>query len=122
MRSGDIDGFRHDDLAVPPLQFAGPRLTNGESIAYAGQAPLIVVRSGTVRDRNNNEVRAAYSLDGGKSWELFASEPPQGEGAGHITIAADGKRVIWTPKNPAPGSPPISASAGRRSKACRRRR
>ena len=94
---GDIDGFRHDDLAVPPLQFVGPRLTNGESIAYAGQAPLIVVRSGTVRDRNNNEVRAAYSLDGGKSWELFASEPPQGEGAGHITIAADGKRVIWTP-------------------------
>lgn len=94
---GDIDGFRHDDLAVPPLQFVGPRLTNGESIAYAGQAPLTVVRSGTVRDRNNNEVRAAYSLDGGKSWELFASEPPQGEGAGHITIAADGKRVIWTP-------------------------
>lgn len=96
---GDIDGFRHDDLAVPPLQFAGPRLTNGESIAYAGQAPLTVVRSGTVRDRNNNEVRAAYSLDGGKSWELFASEPPEGEGAGHITLAADGKRVIWQPKN-----------------------
>jgi photosystem II stability/assembly factor-like uncharacterized protein len=96
---GDIDGFRHDDLTVPPLQFAGPRLTNGESIAYAGQAPSIIVRSGTVRDRNNNEVRAAYSLDGGKSWALFASEPPEGEGAGHITIAADGKRVIWQPKN-----------------------
>jgi len=96
---GDIDGFRHDDLAVPPLQFAGPRLTNGESIAYAGQAPLTVARSGTVRDRNNNEVRAAYSLDGGKSWALFASEPPEGEGAGHITLAADGKRVIWQPKN-----------------------
>ncbi|SOD55771.1 hypothetical protein SAMN06296416_1087 [Pseudoxanthomonas wuyuanensis] len=96
---GDIDGFRHDDLAVPPLQFAGPRLTNGESIAYAGQAPAIIVRSGTVRHRNNNEVRAAYSLDGGKNWKLFASEPPEGEGAGHITIAADGKRVIWQPKN-----------------------
>jgi photosystem II stability/assembly factor-like uncharacterized protein len=96
---GDIDGFRHDDLAVPPLQFGGPRLTNGESIAYAGQAPSIIVRSGTVRDRNNNEVRAAYSLDGGKNWALFASEPPEGEGAGHITIAADGKRVIWQPKN-----------------------
>ena len=96
---GDIDGFRHDDLAVPPLQFAGPRLTNGESIAYAGKLPSTVVRSGTVRDRNNDEVRAAYSLDGGKRWKLFASEPPQGEGAGHITVAADGKRVIWQPKN-----------------------
>jgi hypothetical protein len=108
---GDIDGFRHDDLAVPPLQFAGPRLTNGESIAYAGQAPSIIVRSGTVRDRNNNEVRAAYSLDGGKNWALFASEPPEGEGAGHITIAADGKRVIWQPKN---ASSWITANFGER--------
>ncbi len=108
---GDIDGFRHDDLAVPPLQFAGPRLTNGESIAYAGQAPSTVVRSGTVRDRNNNEVRAAYSLDGGKSWQLFASEPPEGEGAGHITLAADGKRVIWQPKSAGAW---ITADFGRR--------
>ncbi len=94
---GDIDGFRHDDLGKPTLQFAGPRLTNGESIAYAGQAPQIIVRSGTVRHRNNNEVRVAYSLDGGASWQSFASEPPAGDGGGHITIAADGKRVIWTP-------------------------
>ena len=108
---GDIDGFRHDDLAVPPLQFAGPRLTNGESIAYAGQVPSTVVRSGTVRDRNHNEVRAAYSLDGGKSWKLFASEPPEGEGAGHITLAADGKRVIWQPKNAGAW---ITADFGRR--------
>lgn len=94
---GDIDGFRHDDPDAPMLQYAGPRLTNTESMAYAGQAPQIVVRSGTVRDRRNNEVRAAYSLDGGKTWRAFASEPPQGEGAGRIVIAADGKRVIWTP-------------------------
>ena len=94
---GDIDGFRHDDLGKPTVQFAGPRLTNGESIAYAGRAPQIIVRSGTVRHREKNEVRAAYSLDGGRSWESFANEPPQGEGAGHITIAADGRRVLWTP-------------------------
>ena len=99
---GDIDGFRHDDLAVPPLQFAGPRLTNGQSIAFAGQAPQILVRSGSVRDRRNNEVRAAYSLDGGSTWVSFANEPPQGEGAGHITIAADGERVIWTPSKSGP--------------------
>ena len=94
---GDIDGFRHDDLDTPTLQYAGPRLTNTESMAYAGQAPQIVVRSGTVRHREHNEVRAAHSLDGGRRWTAFASEPPEGEGAGHITIAADGKRVIWTP-------------------------
>ncbi|MET1162600.1 MAG: cellulase, partial [Pseudoxanthomonas sp.] len=94
---GDIDGFRHDDLGKPVLQFAGPRLTNTESIAYAGQAPQVAVRSGRFRDRRNDEVRAAYSLDGGASWRAFAHEPPQGEGAGRIVVAADGKRVIWTP-------------------------
>ncbi|MCI4566364.1 exo-alpha-sialidase [Lysobacter sp. CFH 32150] len=95
---GDIDGFRHDDVDKPTLQFAGPRLTNTESMAFAGQAPQIVVRSGRIRDRRNNEVRAAWSQDGGTTWQPFANEPPQtSEGAGHITIAADGKRVIWTP-------------------------
>lgn len=95
---GDIDGFRHEDLDTPTLQFAGPRLTNTESMAIAGRAPQVVVRSGFIRDRGNNEVRAMYSLDGGATWQAFASEPPQGEGGGRITIAADGKRVIWTPE------------------------
>lgn len=94
---GDIDGFRHDDLDTTTLQYAGPRLTNGESIANAGQVPLLVVRTGTVRHRRNNEVRALVSRDGGASWSAFASEPPEGEGAGQVTVAADGKRVIWTP-------------------------
>ena len=108
---GDIDGFRHDDLRKPALQFAGPRLTNSESIAYAGQAPAIMVRSGTVRHRRNNEVRVAYSLDGGSSWTSFANEPPAGDGGGHITIAADGKRVIWTPWKSGPW---ITADFGKR--------
>lgn len=95
---GDIDGFRHDDLDEPTLQFAGPRLTNTESMAFAGQAPNILVRSGRIRDYDGNAVRAAWSRDGGATWEAFANEPPQSsEGAGHITIAANGKRVIWTP-------------------------
>lgn len=109
---GDIDGFRHADLDEPMLQYTGPRLTNTESLAYAGQAPQIVVRSGTVRHRERNEVRAAYSLDGGSTWTSFASEPPEGEGAGHIAIAADGKRVIWTPDKAANAW--ISADFGKR--------
>jgi len=96
---GDIDGFRHDRLERAQLQFAGPRLTNGESLDAAGQAPQLVVRSGTLRERRGNEVRAAWSRDGGASWQAFASEPPAGEGAGHIAIGADGRRVIWSPRN-----------------------
>lgn len=95
---GDIDGFRHDDLARTTLQFDGPHLTNTESLANAGRAPLVVVRTGTIRSFKPGDVRAAYSTDGGRSWTSFASEPPEGEGAGHATIAADGKRVIWQPR------------------------
>jgi photosystem II stability/assembly factor-like uncharacterized protein len=95
---GDIDGFRHDDLDTPTLQFAGPRLTNTYSMAIAGQAPQVVVRSGVLRNRRHDEVRAVYSRDGGATWQAFAGEPPQGEGGGHITVAADGKHVIWTPR------------------------
>lgn len=94
---GDIDGFRHDRLDAPTLQFAGPRLTNTDSMAIAGRAPQVVVRSGFIRHRRDGDVRAAYSLDGGATWRAFASEPPEGEGSGRITVAADGKRVIWTP-------------------------
>lgn len=93
---GDIDGFRHDDLDKYTLQFGGPRLTNTEAMAWAGQAPQVLVRAGRIR-HHEGEVRALYSQDGGRSWKAFASEPPQGEGAGRITVGADGKRVIWTP-------------------------
>ncbi|KAB7772436.1 sialidase family protein [Xanthomonas maliensis] len=96
---GDIDGFRHDDLERAQWQFAGPRLTNGESIDAAGQAPQWMVRSGTVRDRRNQQIRALYSRDGGRQWQAFASEPPAGQGAGTIAIGADGKAVVWTPRD-----------------------
>lgn len=96
---GDIDGFRHDDLDSAQLQYAGPRLTNGESIDAAGQAPQWVVRSGTVRDRRNNEIRALYSQDGGMHWAALASEPPGGQGAGTIAIAADASHVVWAPEH-----------------------
>ncbi len=96
---GDIDGFRHDALDTAQLQYGGPRLTNGESIDAAGQAPLTVVRSGTVRDRRNNEIRALVSQDGGVHWSAFASEPPGGQGAGTIAIAADASQVVWAPAN-----------------------
>lgn len=92
---GDIDGFRHDDLRRSPLQFAGPRLTNSESIDVAAQAPLRVVRSGTVRHRLHDEVRAAWSDDGGQRWQAFASEPGDGEGSGRIRLSSDGAAVIW---------------------------
>lgn len=96
---GDIDGFVHDQLDVTQQRFAGVRFSNTESLANAGQAPLLMVRSGHFHDRPAGAVRAAWSDDGGRHWTAFASEPPEGEGAGQLALAADGKRVIWHVRN-----------------------
>jgi hypothetical protein len=93
---GDLDGFRHDDLVVAPLQFAAPpRYANGYSIDVAGQAPQVIVRTGRIRG-TVDAVRAAYSLDGAKTWQAFASEPG-GQGEGTIAVAADGRSALWFP-------------------------
>lgn len=97
---GDLDGFRHDHLDVAPLQFAGPpRYANSESIDFAGRKPLLVVRSGYIREPFEPAVRAAWSDDGGRHWQAFASEPPDGEGAGDVAVSADGSSVLWAPRD-----------------------
>ena len=100
---GDIDGFRHDDLTVsPPETFAGPRYGNTESIAFAGKRPEIIVRTGATHERRGNPSSGAFSLDGGHTWTAFATEPPGSGGAGTVTISADGKTVVWTPRRSGP--------------------
>lgn len=97
---GDLDGYRHDDLAVAPLQFqAPPRYANSESIDYAGRRPGRIVRSGYLREPFGPAVRAAWSADGGRQWQAFASEPPEGDGAGSIAWSADGETVLWAPRH-----------------------
>jgi photosystem II stability/assembly factor-like uncharacterized protein len=97
---GDVDGFRHDDLAASPAAaFEGPRYSNTEDMAVAGQKPNIVVRAGTSQ---TNVVRAAMSSDGGRTWNALAGEPPASQGAGTISISADGKVIVWTPRRSVP--------------------
>lgn len=97
---GDLDGYRHDDLAVAPLQFkAPPRYANSEAIDYAGLRPERIVRSGYLREPFGPAVHAAWSADGGRHWRAFASEPPEGEGAGSIAWTADGTGVLWAPRH-----------------------
>ncbi|WP_250901839.1 MULTISPECIES: sialidase family protein [unclassified Dyella] len=97
---GDLDGYRHDELDTAQLQFAAPpRYANGESIDFAQAKPALIVRSGFLRKPFGAAIRAAWSEDGGKQWRAFASEPPEGEGAGSIAIAADGGVVVWAPRN-----------------------
>ncbi len=110
---GDIDGFRHDDLAVPPQEtFAGPRYSNTEGMALAGKNPRVIVRTGTGR---NSTVRAAISSNGGKTWKTLGSEPPNSGGAGAIALSADGKTIVWTPRR---SSPHYSTDLGKTWTAC----
>lgn len=97
---GDLDGYRHDDLDTAPLQFAAPpRYANSESIDYAGLKPLRIVRSGYLREPFGPAVRAAWSDDGGSHWQAFATEPPEGEGAGSMALSANGDAVLWAPRH-----------------------
>ncbi len=111
---GDIDGFRHDNLEVSPVSgtFAGPRYGNTEDLAYAARNPRVIVRTGTAASQ---DVRAAFSRDGGVTWRELESEPPAGNGAGAIAISADAGIIVWTPHR---GEPYLTRDWGSNWVAC----
>ena len=99
---GDIDGFQHDNLTgSPPETFAGPHFGNTEDLSFAWGKPRVIARTGTARG-HDTAVCAACSLDDGKTWTAFASNPADDPSAGSITISADGAIFVWTPR----GNPP----------------
>lgn len=104
---GDIDGFVHDQLdRSPAAGFDQPGYKNTECLAACPGNPGLLVRSGTTY--HHNKIHAAWSQDGGRSWQAFASAPPQAPGAPHpaaagpICLNADGSRVVWTPRRERP--------------------
>jgi photosystem II stability/assembly factor-like uncharacterized protein len=103
----DVDGFRHDDLAVSPQRgrFGTPAFKNTASLAFAWQNPDVVVRSGNTY--KNDLPTGAYSRDGALTWKAFATEPPGTVGAywrgeGSIAISPDARTVVWSPIGVAP--------------------
>jgi xyloglucan-specific exo-beta-1,4-glucanase len=78
---GDIGGYTHFDLAVsPPIQ-ENPIFTNTDTVDCAGQAPNVMVRSGTHRAHPKPGERTAslaWSDDYGKSWRPLFAPMPQG--------------------------------------------
>ena len=102
---GDVDGFRHDDLDQSPAKgtFSGQRYGNTEHLAFAGNKPNLIVRTGTGGGRGTNHIiHASISKDGGQTWKTLASEPTNGAQAGAITISADGGTIVWTQRRSAP--------------------
>lgn len=97
---GDLDGFSHDDLGSSPADgdFPGPRFSNTEDLAFAGNHPAIIVRVGT---GGKATAHSAISSDSGMSWTLLDKDPVQSSG-GQVTLSADGRIIVWTPRRAAP--------------------
>jgi photosystem II stability/assembly factor-like uncharacterized protein len=115
---GDIDGFRHDDLDQSPAggTFSGQRYGNTEDLAFAGQKPGLIVRTGNGGGRGTNRiVHASISNDGGSTWKTLANDPPNSSGSGTIAISADGRIIVWTPRG---GEPQSSLDLGINWTAC----
>lgn len=93
----EIGGFRHDALDASPKQgmFSDPVFTNTDSIDFAQQKPQLIVRVGSGQPGK----RGAYSSDGGKTWQAFASEPRGSGGSGQVAISCEGQTIVWTARN-----------------------
>ena len=97
---GDIGGFRHETFAASPSggMFTNPTFNNTDSIDFAENDPMLVVRVG----RGGRGTGGAYSTDNGVTWTPFASAPAGGRGSGSIAVSADGASFVWAAQGAAP--------------------
>ncbi len=113
---GDLAGFVHDDLSrSPEPSFIDPYLSNTNTLDYAGRAPNILVRSGSLYADRPRDASLGRSEDGGRTWTPVRlpamGSPARREdlmGEAPITVSADGATmVVATPE------PQVSRDRGR---------
>ena len=94
---GDYGGFVHEDLdkPAPGGNYDRPRFGNTTGLAGAVNSPETIVRVG--RAAGNSGGNIAYSMDGGRTWQPTASEPP-GASLGSVAVSSDGASWVWTPE------------------------
>jgi photosystem II stability/assembly factor-like uncharacterized protein len=98
---GDLGGFRHENLEQAPEtgMFQNPIFGWGSSIDFAGLKPELVVRVGR---SDQGQRRIALSSDGGAKWKELATEPPESNGMGSVTLSADGSVILWAARGAMP--------------------
>ncbi|SFN72001.1 hypothetical protein SAMN05428984_0369 [Sphingomonas sp. OK281] len=113
---GDLAGFVHEDLDRSPRPtFVDPYMSNTNAIDYAGLAPNVIVRSGSLYLDRPRHASMGRSEDGGRTWTEIVlppmGNPPRREdlnGDWPISVSADGKTmVVATPV------PQVSQDGGR---------
>ncbi|WP_241659788.1 WD40/YVTN/BNR-like repeat-containing protein [Sphingomonas glacialis] len=113
---GDLAGFVHDDLdRSPQPTFVNPYMSNTNTIDYAGMAPNVIVRTGSLYLDRPRDASMGRSEDGGRTWTPLKL-PPMGDPAKRedlngdwpISVSADGATmVVATPV------PQVSRDCGR---------
>ncbi|MFA6118056.1 MAG: hypothetical protein WC729_28985 [Sphingomonas sp.] len=107
---GDLAGFVHADLSKSPQpSFTDPYLSNTNNLDYAGQAPSILVRSGSLYSDHPRDATLGWSGDGGMSWQpvrtpaIRPADDKPGQrydltGDAAIIVSADGATfIVCTP-------------------------
>jgi photosystem II stability/assembly factor-like uncharacterized protein len=91
---GDIGCFRNDDFDVSPRGGAlkNPPSSNCDSIDYAVMEPTLMARVGRVW---GGQAHGGISTDGGATWRVFRTEPPNADMGGRIALSSDGKVMVW---------------------------
>ncbi|MDR6787052.1 photosystem II stability/assembly factor-like uncharacterized protein [Sphingomonas sp. BE138] len=105
---GDLAGFVHADLdRSPPPSFVDPYLSNTNTLDYAGRAPHIVVRSGSLYADRPRDATLGRSEDGGRHWTPVRvppiGSPPERDdliGEAPITVSADGATMVVATNQP----------------------
>ncbi|MGC4087637.1 MAG: hypothetical protein QM756_07030 [Polyangiaceae bacterium] len=94
---GDICGFKHDDVDVPPPAgfYKNPTCSGTTGIDFAEGSPEFMARVGRVW---GNERHGGFSTDGGKTWTPFGSEPKSAAQGGLVAVTADAKVIVWASK------------------------
>ncbi|MFS0774008.1 WD40/YVTN/BNR-like repeat-containing protein [Sphingomonas sp. 1P08PE] len=104
---GDLAGFVHDRLDRSPApSFTDPYLSNTNTLDYAGRAPQVLVRSGSLYADRPRDASLGWSADGGRTWRPLMvpamGDPARREdlvGEAAITVSADGATfVVATPQ------------------------
>ncbi|MDK1472416.1 1,4-beta-glucanase [Streptomyces sp. 549] len=90
----DIGVMYHDSLTASPSRGMAtqPVFGTATGLAQAAARPSYVVRTGWGDNGNG-----AWSGDGGRTWQPFASQPdlaPQAPGP--IAVSADGRTLLWS--------------------------
>ncbi len=87
---GDLTGFSHLDVTVPPDDNHFMKNGNPDSLDVAWQNGNIAVYT------SESNLSLNYTTDGGETWNVIKSLPERAN-AGKVAVAADGSAFIWRP-------------------------